>query len=74
MPIPGAVPGGSVELRLVLDGSIVEIFADSGETLTLRCYPTGGGRRSLLSRGLAREDVAVEAEAWHLRVPEGAGR
>jgi beta-fructofuranosidase len=31
----------SVDFRVIVDGSIVEVFLDSGESLTVRCYPTG---------------------------------
>jgi beta-fructofuranosidase len=39
MPLPGK--RNAVDLRVIVDGSIVEVFLDSGEALTLRCYPTG---------------------------------
>uniref|UniRef100_UPI00069E9F5E glycoside hydrolase family 32 protein n=1 Tax=Streptomyces sp. SBT349 TaxID=1580539 RepID=UPI00069E9F5E len=70
MPLPQAAPGRTVELRLLLDHTILELFTDSGETLTLRCYPTGDGPWTLLSRGLATDYVAVEVEAHALRPPE----
>ncbi|ONI91120.1 glycosyl hydrolase [Saccharothrix sp. ALI-22-I] len=42
IPPSGArAPDGAVDLRVIVDGSIVEVFLGSGEALTLRCYPTG---------------------------------
>lgn len=66
MALPEAAPGGAVDLRVVWDSSIVEIFTGSGETMTLRCYPTGAGRWSLLSRGLATGEVTVAADVHAL--------
>ncbi|MET8676986.1 GH32 C-terminal domain-containing protein [Streptomyces sp. NPDC004647] len=69
MPLPEAEPGRTIELRVLLDRSITEVFTDSGETLTLRFYPTGGGPWTLLSRGLAAGDVHLDPEAYTLRTP-----
>ncbi|MFG2191764.1 glycoside hydrolase family 32 protein [Streptomyces sp. NPDC048639] len=74
LPVPDAAPGRSTELRILLDRSVVEVFTDAGETLTLRFYPTGGGPWTLLSRGLASGDVTLDLEAHTLRAPEGDAR
>ncbi|MFE1327258.1 glycoside hydrolase family 32 protein [Streptomyces sp. NPDC058741] len=38
IPCPGS---GSVDLRIVVDHSVAEIFLSTGETLTIRFYPVG---------------------------------
>jgi beta-fructofuranosidase len=45
-PLP--MPGGRVHLRVLVDRSAVEIFAN-GKPLTARTYPTRGGERVTLS-------------------------
>jgi beta-fructofuranosidase len=39
--VPLSGPRNPVGFRAIVDGSIVEVFLDSGESLTVRCYPTG---------------------------------
>ncbi|GAA1916781.1 hypothetical protein GCM10009716_27410 [Streptomyces sodiiphilus] len=70
MPLPGCRPHGTAGLRLVLDHSVLELFTDEGEALTLRCYPTGGSGWTLRSRGAAADDVRVGWRAYELCVPE----
>lgn len=76
MPLPQAAPGHSIELRLIMDHSIAEIFSDCGETLTLRHYPTGTGTGQwrLVSRGLAAHPVRLDLEAHTLTAPTGETR
>jgi beta-fructofuranosidase len=69
LPLPGIAPGGGTEVRILLDRSVAEVFTDTGETLTLRFYPTGDGPWTLLSRGLAAEGTALDLEAYDLRAP-----
>ncbi|GJF35038.1 glycosyl hydrolase family 32 [Kitasatospora sp. NE20-6] len=59
---PARASDGAVDLRIVMDGSIVEIFLSTGEALTLRCYPTGTPPWRL--RTLGRTHVTVDA--WDL--------
>ncbi|BBC36611.1 hypothetical protein SGFS_079050 [Streptomyces graminofaciens] len=57
------VPGASVELRVIVDRSIVEIHLASGQTLTFRFYPTGDRPWRLLAHttGTRGTDFAVDA-------------
>lgn len=66
VPLHGAVAeDGAVELRAVVDGSIVEIFLSNGQTMTLRWYPTGGHAWRLHARGTGH--YAVDAWGWGVR-------
>ncbi|MEV0173685.1 glycoside hydrolase family 32 protein [Streptomyces sp. NPDC050803] len=55
-------PEGPVDLRIVLDRSVVEVFTAEGQALTLRLYPVGGAPWHL--RTTASAPYAVEA--WDL--------
>lgn len=58
-PVP--MPGGRVHLRVILDRSAVEIFAN-GIALTARIYPTLGGENvSLAAEGTAK---VLSLDAW----------
>lgn len=39
--VPAGTDGRSVELRLLVDGSVGELFSATGQVLTTRFYPTG---------------------------------
>ncbi|NYI05165.1 glycoside hydrolase family 32 protein [Allostreptomyces psammosilenae] len=71
LPCPEAVPGGTVELRIVVDGSIVEVYTGSGRTLTLRCYPTGIPPWRLYARGVGAGECLLDVETWTLAAPGG---
>ncbi|WP_033223146.1 glycoside hydrolase family 32 protein [Kitasatospora phosalacinea] len=63
LPLPeGTDPGSAVDLRVVVDGSIVEVHLATGEALTLRCYPTGTPPWRLRTLG----PVHLAVEAWNL--------
>ncbi|MFJ9180569.1 glycoside hydrolase family 32 protein [Streptomyces sp. NPDC102360] len=70
MPLPELAPGGEVELRIILDHSIAEIFSGSGEALTVRFYPSVCEAWTLVSRGIARDAVEVSVDAHDLRIPD----
>ncbi|GAA3110095.1 glycoside hydrolase family 32 protein [Streptomyces rectiviolaceus] len=72
MPLPELVPDGELELRIILDHSIAEIFSGSGEALTLRFYPAQCDAWTLVSRGLASDAVDVIVTAHALRTPDAA--
>jgi beta-fructofuranosidase len=67
MSCPDAVPGGTVDLRIVIDRSVAEVFLDSGQALTLRFYPTGDDPWRLQVRSPQAGRLAFSAEAWELR-------
>jgi beta-fructofuranosidase len=59
-------PGESVELRIVVDRSIAEIFLGTGEALTLRFYPLGEEPWHLQARTAGEGTAAFEVQAWQL--------
>ncbi|MFB9459443.1 glycoside hydrolase family 32 protein [Streptomyces antimycoticus] len=70
MPLPELVPGGEVELRIILDHSIAEVFSGAGEALTVRFYPAACDTWTLISRGIATDVVHAAVEAHALRAPD----
>jgi beta-fructofuranosidase len=65
MPCPGDEP---VDLRLVVDHSIAEIFLTStGQVLTLRCYPTGDAPWRLQARSTPGARLGYVIDAWELK-------
>ncbi|MFE9440095.1 glycoside hydrolase family 32 protein [Streptomyces sp. NPDC006602] len=71
VPCPDArVPGTAVELRVVVDRSIAEIYLATGQVLTLRFYPVGDGpwRLQAHTTGAGGSDLTVEA--WALNPVE----
>ncbi|MEQ4716029.1 GH32 C-terminal domain-containing protein [Nonomuraea sp. B19D2] len=64
MPCPGGEP---VDLRVVVDHSIAEIFlSTTGQVLTLRCYPTGDGPWRLQARSAPGARLGYTIDAWEL--------
>jgi beta-fructofuranosidase len=64
MPYP---PGRPVDLRVVVDHSIAEIFLTStGQVLTLRFYPTGEGPWRLQARSTPGASLRYAIDAWEL--------
>nr|WP_095877840.1 GH32 C-terminal domain-containing protein [Streptomyces sp. TLI_235] len=58
---------GPVELRIVLDHSVAEVFTSAGESLTVRFYPVGDApwRLRATAQG-AGAAVPYAVEAWDL--------
>ena len=64
MPCP---TDGPVELRMVVDHSIAEVFLTStGQVLTLRCYPTGDGPWRLQVHNAPDARLSYSVDAWEL--------
>jgi beta-fructofuranosidase len=61
-----AEPGESVELRIIVDCSIAEIFLGTGEALTLRFYPLGEDPWRLQTRATGKGVAAFDIRAWRL--------
>ncbi|MEU6611937.1 glycoside hydrolase family 32 protein [Streptomyces shenzhenensis] len=59
--------GAPVELRLVVDRSVAELYLPSGRTLTLRFYPTGGAPWRIQARSAGEGGLGYTVEAWNLR-------
>jgi beta-fructofuranosidase len=55
-----------IDLRIFVDKSIVEVFANGKRCVSARCYPTLSESKgvSVLSRGI---DVNVKYEAWEMK-------
>ncbi|NGO74331.1 glycoside hydrolase family 32 protein [Streptomyces sp. YC504] len=71
-PCPAAAnPGAAVELRVIVDRSIAEVYVGDEQALTLRFYPLADGPWRLQARttGAGRSEFSVEA--WDLS-PGGA--
>lgn len=64
IPCPAARSGAPVELRMVVDRSVLELFLSTGEALTLRFYPASDAPWSLQARS-----VDFTVEAWNLTAP-----
>ncbi|MFD7408153.1 glycoside hydrolase family 32 protein [Streptomyces sp. NPDC059866] len=66
VPCPAARAGTPVELRVIVDRSIAEIYLADGQVLTLRFYPLADGpwRMQARTTGTGRSDFTVEA--WNL--------
>jgi beta-fructofuranosidase len=61
--LPCPHTGDALDVRIVVDGSIAEIYLSSGQALTLRFYPTGPAPWRLTTTGAGHTTV----EAWDLR-------
>jgi beta-fructofuranosidase len=59
-------PGGSVDLRAVIDHSVIEVFTSNGQTLTLRFYPTGTDDWRIFARTTGSGEAALSVTAWEL--------
>ncbi|MGW0826961.1 glycoside hydrolase family 32 protein [Streptomyces sp. NPDC002845] len=68
--MPYSTPDAPVELRVIVDRSIAEIYLASGQVLTIRFYPTGDEpwRLQTHTTGTGHTDFTVEA--WNLH-PSG---
>jgi beta-fructofuranosidase len=65
MPCPTGRP---LDLRVVVDRSIAEIFlTTTGQVLTLRFYPTGEGPWRLQARSAPGTRLGYAVDAWELR-------
>jgi beta-fructofuranosidase len=66
VPCPTAMAGTPVELRVIVDRSIAEVYLGDGRVLTLRFYPLAEGPWRLQARttGTGRSDFTIEA--WDL--------
>ncbi|TQE15963.1 glycosyl hydrolase [Streptomyces ipomoeae] len=68
VPCPAAtVPGASVEVRVVVDRSIAEVYVTGGQVATLRFYPTGEGPWRLEATASGPGGGQYAVEAWDLR-------
>jgi beta-fructofuranosidase len=71
MPLgDAATADGTVELRVVVDASIVEVFPASGQTMTMRWYPTAEPPWRLQTLGAGHYAV----DAWELRPQDPHGQ
>ncbi|MCF1593219.1 glycoside hydrolase family 32 protein [Streptomyces muensis] len=66
-PEAKAAAGAPVELRLVVDRSVAELYLPSGQTLTLRFYPVGGTPWRIEARSGGGGSLRYTVGAWNLR-------
>ncbi|WP_407696946.1 glycoside hydrolase family 32 protein [Streptomyces dysideae] len=66
-PEARAASGAPVELRLVVDRSVAELYLPSGRTLTLRFYPTGDTPWRIEARAGDEGRLGYAVGAWNLR-------
>lgn len=60
--------GDRIDLRVLVDGSVVELFLGTGRTLTLRFYPTGEAPWRIEARPATPTGrLGFTVEAWDLR-------
>ncbi|MEV6012693.1 glycoside hydrolase family 32 protein [Streptomyces sp. NPDC051976] len=64
MPYPVGEP---VDLRLIVDHSIAEIFLSTGQALTLRIYPVGDGPWRLQAHATPDAQLRYSVDAWQIR-------
>ncbi|MGP4086564.1 glycoside hydrolase family 32 protein [Streptomyces sp. KR55] len=57
---------GPVDLRIVLDHSVVEVFTAEGQALALRLYPVGGAPWRLRATASGTTPAPYTVEAWDL--------
>ncbi|MEV6401475.1 glycoside hydrolase family 32 protein [Streptomyces bobili] len=63
----GADFGAAIELRLVVDRSVAELYLPSGRTLTLRFYPTGAHPWRIEAHAGREGLIGYTVAAWNLR-------
>lgn len=63
----GESPGTPVELRIVLDRPIAEIYLSTSQVLPLRFYAIRDGPWRLQARSTGMGDSAFTVEAWDLK-------
>ena len=62
--------GASINVRIVLDHSVAEIFTAAGRALTLRLYPVGEGPWRVEMGAVGGGSAAYAVGAWDLARPE----
>lgn len=55
-----------VDLRIIVDHSIVELFTSTGETLTVRFYPSGANTWSLQAFAMPGARLHYAVDAWEM--------
>jgi beta-fructofuranosidase len=60
---------GGIDLRIVVDGSVVEVFAGDGHSLTARVYPTSAASIALLA-GATGNDGRATVWWWRVRTQD----
>jgi beta-fructofuranosidase len=65
----GVLPGEAVEVRMVVDHSVVEVFLGNGTAATVRFYPVGDGPWRLEVRTEGDGGPAYAVRAWPLEAP-----
>lgn len=64
--LPVAARDGVVEVRVIVDHSVAEVFTGDGRALTMRFYPTGDVPWRLRATARGSAPVAYAVEAWDL--------
>lgn len=64
LPCPADKP---LDLRILIDHSIAELFTSTGQTLTVRFYPVGEGPWHLQAHAAPDARLQYTVDAWNLR-------
>lgn len=59
-------PGQSIDIRAVIDHSVIEVFTSTGQALTLRFYPTGDADWRLVVRAAGSGSAPFAVTVWEL--------
>ena len=67
-------PGEPLRLRIFVDRSIVEVFANGRQSVTLRTYPSRGDSTGVSIRASGSDATLLSLDAWRMRsIWEGEG-
>ena len=69
-----ATPDGTLHLRLILDGSVLELVADERQTATVRLPEVGGGSRTISCTTIAGDCRLRELDVSTFARPASQGR
>ena len=60
-------PDEPLRLRIFVDRSIVEVFANGRQSVTLRAYPSRGDSTGVAIRAAGGDATLLSLEAWRMQ-------